>query len=151
MIILESIDKFVTENAMFSSEKITEIVNLIYKHQKLEKKLDTIIKGEKFKIFFFIFLLPILIGAISGMFPFFGLLTRNINLLVPTSSFGFTNLFNIYYIFILSIVFISSISITSNNFLKIINYQKKFLIILITNLIFVLTFVASFINTLNII
>ncbi len=150
-IILETIDKFVSENAMFSSEKIIDIVNLVHRHQKLEKKLEIILKGEKFKIFFFIFLLPILIGAISGMFPFFGLMRNNINSIFPTFSFSVSNLVNVYYIILLSIVFISSISITSNNFLNIINYKKKFLIILISNLIFILTFISSFFNTINMI
>ncbi|MFW9900288.1 MAG: hypothetical protein ACFFDY_03260 [Candidatus Thorarchaeota archaeon] len=150
-IILKAVDKFVSENAKDSSEKIIDIINLVYKHQRFENKLKIILKGEKFKIFFFIFLLPILIGAILGMFPFFSLMTRNINSLFPTYSFGFNNSVNIYYIIILSIAYISSISITSNSFLNIINYQKKFLIILITNMIFILTFMSSFINTLNMI
>ncbi len=150
-LILDAIEKFVDENAKLSSEKIIDIINLVYKHQKLEKKLNIIIKGEKFKIFFFIFLLPILIGAISGMFPFFVLMTRNINSITPTISIGFNNLINYYYIIMLSFVFVSSISITSNNFLNIIQYQNKSLIIVICNLIFLLTFLSSFINTINII
>ena len=148
-IVLDVIDKFVSENPYYSTEKIFEILNILYKHQKLEKKLEIIIKGEKFKIFFFIFLLPILIGAISGIFPFFILITGNINPITPTILFDFSNLKNIYYLLLIVFVFTSSISITSNNFLKIIKYRKKFPIILISNLIFILTFLSSFINTLN--
>ena len=148
-VILDAIEKFIVENANYSSEKIFEIINIVHKHQKLEKKLDIIIKGEKFKIFFFIFLLPLLIGAISGMLPFFLLITRNSTSIGPIISIDQNNLINIYYIFIIFLVFISSISITSSNFLKIINFQKKFLVILISNLIFILTFLISFINILN--
>jgi len=148
-VVLDIIEKFVTENPYYSTEKIFDILNILHNHQKLENKLEIIIKGEKFKIFFFIFLLPILIGAISGMFPFFILITENFNSFSPTYLFDFSNLTNLYYIFIIFFVFSSSISITSNNFLKIIKYRKKFLIIFISNLIFILSFLSSFINTIN--
>ncbi len=147
--ILDLIEKFVAENPYYSSEKIFEILNLLHNHQKLEKKLGIIIKGEKFKIFFFIFLLPILIGAISGMFPFFILITRNINSITPVILIDYSDLMNFYYTILIFIVFTSSISITSNYFLKVIKYRKKFLIIIISNLIFILTFISSFINALN--
>ena len=149
IVILDLIEKFVTENPYYSTEKIFEILHILHNHQKLERKLEIIIKGEKFKIFFFIFLLPILIGAISGMFPFFILMTRNINSITPAILFDYNNLMNFYYILLIFIVFTSSISITSNNFLKVIKYRKKSLIIFISNLIFILTFISSFINTIN--
>jgi len=150
-VILEAIEKFIVENANYSSEKIFEIIKIVHKHQKLEKKLDILIKGEKFKIFFFIFLLPLLIGAISGMLPFFLLITRNSSSIGTIISIDHYNFIDLYYIFIIFLVLISSISITSTTFLKIINFQKKFLIIFISNLIFVLTSLISFINILNII
>jgi len=149
IVILDVIDKFVAENPYYSTEKIFDILNILHKHQKLEKKLEVIIKGEKFKIFFFIFLLPILIGAISGMFPFFILMTRNINSITPVTLIGFNNLISIYYIIIMIFVFTSSITITSKYFLEIIKTQKKYLIILSSNLVFILTFISSFINVLN--
>jgi hypothetical protein len=145
-IILDLIEKFVKENPYYSSEKIFEILKVLSNHQKLERKLEVIIKGEKFRIFFFIFLLPILIGAISGMFPFFIFITGNINSLILID---FTSLTNFYYTLLIFILFTSSISITSNNFLKVIKYQKKFLIIIISNLLFILTFLSSFIGALN--
>ncbi|MFW9988865.1 MAG: hypothetical protein ACFFC3_09440, partial [Candidatus Odinarchaeota archaeon] len=125
-IILDAIDKFITENANYSSEKIFEILKIVHKHQKLEKKLEIIIKGEKFKIFFFIFLLPILIGAISGMLPLFLLITRSSNSLSPIISIDHNRLMNNFHIFIIFLIFLSSISITTVNFLRIINLQKKF-------------------------
>ena len=148
-VVLDIIEKFVTENPFYSTEKIFDILNILHNHQKLENKLEIIIKGEKFKIFFFIFLLPILIGAISGMFPLFILISGNINSFSPTALFDFSNLTNFYYILILLFVFTSSISITVNYFLKIIKYRKKILIIFISNLIFILCFLLSFINTLS--
>lgn len=147
--ILDLIEKFVSENPYYSTEKIFEIINILRSHQKLENKLEIILKGEKFKIFFFIFLLPILIGAISGMFPFFNLITRDINIISPVILNDYSNLMNFYYTILIFIVFISSISITSNYFLEVIKYRKKIPIIIISNLIFILTFLSSFINVLN--
>ncbi|GAH26134.1 unnamed protein product, partial [marine sediment metagenome] len=50
-------------------EKITQILNEISIHQKLENKLEIIVKGERFKVLLFLFLLPIIIGGIGGLFP----------------------------------------------------------------------------------
>jgi hypothetical protein len=148
-VILDLIEKFVSENPYYSTEKIYDILNILHTHQKLENKLEIILKGEKFKIFFFIFLLPILIGAISGMFPFFTLIWRDLNILSPVILIDNSNLMNFYYTILIFIVFTSSISITSNYFLEVIKYKRKFLIIIISNLIFILTFLSSFINVLN--
>jgi hypothetical protein len=149
ILVLDLIEKLVTENSYYSTAKIFEILSMIRNHQKLEKKMETIIKGEKFKIFFFIFLLPVLIGAISGMFPFFILISGNLNSITPINIIDYNNLMNNYYILLIFIVYASSISITSNYFLNVIKYRKKFLIIFISNLIFILTFISSFLNILN--
>ncbi|MFX1389631.1 MAG: hypothetical protein ACFE9Z_06150 [Promethearchaeota archaeon] len=149
--VLEAIERFIGENPYYSNEKIFDLLNVLQKHQKLEKKLEIIIKGEKFKIFFFIFLLPILIGAITGMFPFFTLITRNISSINLLIFIDFNNLINIYYLATLLLIFTFSISIISSYFLKIIKFNNKFIVILITNLLFVLTFISSFICTLNLI
>ncbi|MFW9818816.1 MAG: hypothetical protein ACFFE5_04335 [Candidatus Thorarchaeota archaeon] len=150
-VILDLIEKFVSENPYYSTEKIFDVLTVLSTHQKLENKLEIILKGEKFKIFFFIFLLPILIGAISGMFPFFNLITNDINMLSPVNLIDYSKLMNFYYTILIFVVFTSTISITSNYFLEIIKYKKKFLIIIISNLIFILTFLSSFINVLSVI
>jgi hypothetical protein len=149
-VILDAIERFVGENPYYSTEKILDLLVILQNHQKLEKKLEIIIKGEKFKIYFFIFLLPILIGSISGMFPFFLLITRNINLVNLQVLIDFDSLIDIYYLLSLFLIFTFSISITAKNFLEIIKYQKKYVIILISNLIFMVTFFSSFMMTLNI-
>ena len=144
-IILEAIEKFVNQNAFFSSEKIFDILAILSKHQVLETKLEIIIKGEKFKVFFFLFLLPLITGVIGGMFPLFVLLNKNIQ---------FSNDFslNIVYfkdIVIIFLTLISIITITSYYFLKIINYNKRFLIMIVANIMFILTFLISLLNVLN--
>ncbi len=148
-IILEAIEKFVEQNAFFSSEKIFDILAILSKHQKLETKLEIIIKGEKFKVFFFLFLLPLVTGVIGGMFPLFVLLNKNIQL---SNNFSLDILFNIVYfkdIIIIFLSLLSIISITSYYFLKIINHNKKPLIVIVANIIFILTFLISLLNVLN--
>ena len=148
-IILEAIEKFVEQNAYFSSEKIFDLLAILLKHQKLETKLEIIIKGEKFKVFFFIFLLPLITGVIGGMFPLFVLLNRNIQF---NNDFSLNFLLDIVYFKDIIIVFftlISIITITSYYFLKIINYNRRFLIVIIANIMFIMIFFISLLNVLN--
>jgi len=149
IIILDAIKNFVDKNAYFSSEKIREILAIIYKHQKLEKKLEIVMKGEKFKIFFFIFLLPVITGAISGFFPFFTIIINNLEFTGDILNLFLKNPPNLYSIGIIFIVLISSISITSHYFLKLLYNIRKFPFILGSNLIFILIFLISFINIIN--
>ncbi|KKM64005.1 hypothetical protein LCGC14_1505730 [marine sediment metagenome] len=149
IVILNVIEKFIAENAYYSSEKIFDILTIISKHQNLENKLEIIIKGEKFKVFFFIFLLPILIGAISGMFPFFVLITENIDINNNTILSEMNKLVSIDYLIIIFFVLLSSVIITSNYFLNIINHQNKPLIIFILILVFFLAFLTSFMNIMS--
>jgi hypothetical protein len=149
-VILDAVERFTGDNPYYSTKKINDLLKILQRHQKLEKELELIIKGEKFKIFFFIYLLPILIGSISGLIPFFLLITKNINLTNPSNLFDFNNLINTFYFIILYLIFAFNISITSNYFLKIIKFRKKFLVILLSNLIFLLTFLISFFNIINI-
>jgi hypothetical protein len=145
-IILDGIKNYIDKNAYFSSEKITEILSIIYKHQKLENKLEIIIKGEKFKIFFFIFLLPVITGAISGFFPFFTIIINNLELAGNVVNLFFRNPPNFYSLGIIFVVLISSISITSYYFLKLIFHIRSFPIILAANLLYMLIFLISFTN-----
>lgn len=149
IIILDAIKNFVDKNAYFSSEKIREILAIIYKHQKLERKLEIVMKGEKFKIYFFIFLLPVITGAISGFFPFFTIIINNLEFTGDILNLFFKYPPNLYSIGIIFIVLISSISITSYYFLKLIYNIRKFPFILGSNLIFILIFLISFINIIN--
>ncbi len=149
VIILDAIKKFTERSAYYTSDKIFELLKIIRKHQKLERKLEVIMKGEKFKILFFIFLLPIITGSISGLLPFFNIIIRSIDLVGNEFLLVFENPFNIFSIVIIVIVLISSISITSNYFLKIIYHVRRLPIILASNIIFILTFLITFINISN--
>ncbi|MFX0029774.1 MAG: hypothetical protein ACFE8B_11230 [Candidatus Hermodarchaeota archaeon] len=146
IIVLDAINNFVDRNAYVSSEKITEILTVIYKHQKLENKLGVIMKGEKFKIFLFLFLLPIITGAISGFFPFFTIITNNLDIGGNIVNVFFQNPPNVVSIVIILVLLMSCISITSNYFLKLINNIRRLPLILGSNLLFTLIFLVSFIN-----
>ena len=148
-VIMDVIQKCVNENSYYSSEKILDLLNIISKHQKMGEKLEIIIKGEKFKIYFFIFLLPILIGAISGMIPFFILIQENIDFDNNMFLNDMSNLIKTDYLIVILIVLISSVLITSNYFLNVINHQNKPLILFIVTLIFILTFLSSFMNVMT--
>ena len=148
-VILDVLQKSIYKNSYYSSEKISNVLTIISKHQKLEEKLELIIKGEKFKIFFFIFFLPLLLGAISGMFPFFMLINENIQFNTTTFFSEIKNLMNVEHLIVIFFVFISSVCITSNYFLSVINYQNKLFIIIIIVLLFIFAFLISFINILS--
>jgi hypothetical protein len=148
-LILDALKHFTQRSAYYTSDKIIEILEIINKHQKLEGKLEIIMKGEKFKIFFFIFLLPIITGAISGMFPLFNIVMRNITLVGNEILMFFENPINFFNIGVIITFLISSITIVSNYFLKIICQEKRIPVILISNIIFILTYFISFLNIAN--
>ena len=148
-IILDVLDKIVNQNPYFSSEKINEILFVISRHKKLEKKLELIIKGEKFKILFFIFLLPIIIGFIGGLFPFFFILTNNNELGELSKLNLLLELVFLKDFIIILFTLISTISLSSYYLMKIIKSTNKIFLISITNLLFILTFLISFINILQ--
>jgi hypothetical protein len=146
VIILEAIKKFINKNSHFTSTKILKIIKVAIKHQKLQRKLEIILKGEKFKTYFFITLLPIITGAISGIFPLFTLIFENLDLTGYEILFFLINPINISSIVIIILVLLSSISIASFYFLKVLSINRKFLIISGSNIIFLMVFLLSFIN-----
>lgn len=146
IIILDVIERMLDENSYYSADKVIEILKIISKHRRLEKKLTIIIKGEKFKVLIFIFLLPIIIGSIGGMIPLFMMLTKNIDQLGSFSYNEYIELINILDFIVIFLTLFFSNLITCYYFLKIINFEKKFLIILISSIVYVLSFFISFMN-----
>ena len=148
-IILDAIGKLVVQNAFLSHEKISEILDEISIHQRLENRLEIIIKGEQFKVLLFLFLLPIIIGGIGGLFPLFNFIMGNISL---NNSLSFYILFELLFTYDFIIIFISlllCVNISSHYFLKIISYQRKRILTTISNVIFILAFFSSFLSLLN--
>jgi len=148
-IILGVIGKLVAQNAYLSHEKILEILNEISVHQKLESKLEIIIKGERFKVLLFLFLLPIIIGGIGGLFPLFNFMMGNTFF---SASLSFSILFELLFSYDFIIIFFSllfCVYISSHFFLEIISYERKRILIIISNMIYILAFFSAFINILN--
>ncbi|MHA1525540.1 MAG: hypothetical protein ACTSQD_00795 [Promethearchaeota archaeon] len=144
-IILDTIEKMIENNAYYSSEKVMDIINTILKHRRLEEKLGIIIKGEKFKVLLFLLLLPLIIGAIGGMFPLMYMMT---NYGYNSSNSNYINLINFFDLFIIFLTLLICNTITSHYFLKVVNYEKNYFIIFISNMLFILSFFISFNNIL---
>jgi hypothetical protein len=143
-LILNTIERMIDENAYSSSDKVFEILNIISKHRRLEKKLGVIIKGEKFKVFTFLFLLPIIIGAIGGLFPLVVILTNNED--INLDSYAYMNYINLVEVSIIYLTLLFSNSITSYYFLKVIHYEKKYFIVFLSSTIYTLVFFLTFMN-----
>jgi len=148
-IILDVIGKLVAQNAYISHEKISEILNEISVHQKLENKLEIIIKGERFKVLLFLFLLPIIIGGIGGLFPLFNFMIGNISF---SGSLSFSVISELLFSYDFIIIFFSllfCVYTSSHFFLEIISYERKRMLIVISSMIYIIAFFSAFINILN--
>jgi hypothetical protein len=143
-LILDIIKEIVSNNALNSSKKIFGILNIISNHQKLERKLETVMKGEKFKVFMFLFLLPTIIGAIGGMFPIFTLLIENLNLKEMMNP---QNLFEIILSFDFIIIYLTlfaCILISSYFLLKTIKSSRINAFLTVIFIVYSLLFFLSF-------
>ena len=149
VIIIETIEKMLVESSYHSSEKILEILEIIFKHRRLERKLNIIIQGEKFKVLIFIFLLPLILGAIGGMLPLFMIITKNLESVEGFSYYDYLELINIFDLITIFLTLFFSNLITCYYFLKIINFEKRYLIIVVSCILFVLAFAISFMNALT--
>ncbi len=146
-LILDTIKSMINKNAYYSSNKIFEILDIIDIHRKLENKLSIIIKGEKFRVLIFLFLLPIIIGAIGGMIPLFTMVTNANSSNFPQNSSNFPqNSFSLVNFLLIFLTLLSCNLISSYYFLKIVFYEKKYFLILFSNLIYILTFFIIFMN-----
>ena len=143
-LILNTIERMIDENAYYSSDKVFEILDIISKHRRLEKKLGIIIKGEKFKVFTFLFLLPIIIGAIGGLFPLVVILTNNDD--IRANNFSYISSINLIEVSIIYLTLLFSNLITSYYFLKVIHYEKKYFIVFLSCTTYTLVFFLTFMN-----
>ncbi|MBY9002906.1 MAG: hypothetical protein KGD73_02945 [Candidatus Lokiarchaeota archaeon] len=145
-IILDVLKKILEQNPLASSDKIMDIINVLNRHQKLEKKLEIIIKGEKFKAFLYLFIMPFILGIIGGLIPSFYIILNSINIdsifqILFDQNVNF--LVNIILIFIFLIL---CVGISSFFFLKIVNQHKINFLIITTCILFTLLFMISFLN-----
>jgi hypothetical protein len=148
-IILEVIGKLVVQNAYLSHEKISAILNEISIHQQLENKLEIIIKGERFKVLLFLFLLPLIIGGIGGLFPLFNFIMGD---LTNNGGHNYSILFELLFTYDFLIIFLSllfCVYISTHYFLEIISYERRRVLQLVSIAIFILAFFSTFISILN--
>jgi hypothetical protein len=158
-IIINSLIKMLRESSYYSSEELIEIITVFKKHQKLQNKLRVLIKGERFKTFIFLIILPIIIGSIGALVPFLPKVMENLLNFEELGSFGIgaagTNLntpqLDLIDIILLLFAFLISNSISSFYFLSIINYQNKSIIILISDIIFLITYSLSILNIITLV
>ncbi|MCP6718701.1 MAG: hypothetical protein KJI71_00530 [Patescibacteria group bacterium] len=148
ILILDTIKIMIDESALLSSEKIFEILNLIDRHRKLEDKFEAEIKSQRFKVFAFIFLMPLIMGGICGMMPFFSFFSLGdfMNVTMP-EYLSATNILNAIIMFI---TFVSCNSITCYYFLKVIKLKSYHIILLLSDIAFSLAFFISFMMVLGI-
>ena len=144
-LILKVLLKLLTLDSFFSNKKIFEILKIISKHQKLERKFETILKGEKFKVLIYNFLLPVIVGGVGGLFPIFSQIQENI----LNNIDGFNLILNIDSL-IIFIALIISVMISSNLFANILNYKRKAFLILISTSVYICSFFWSLITILNV-
>ncbi|TFF98835.1 MAG: hypothetical protein EU547_00040 [Promethearchaeota archaeon] len=146
-LVINTIINMLEEDSYLSSNRILKIIHILKNHEKLQNKLLILIKGERFKTFIYIFLLPIIIGSIGALSPF---LSRIINTIISfedaeiiTFNFSVSLLIDIILIYLT--LFLSN-SITSYYFLSIIYFRNKTLLIILSNILFSLVFILFLTN-----
>ncbi|MBY9009671.1 MAG: hypothetical protein KGD74_07395 [Candidatus Lokiarchaeota archaeon] len=148
-IILDVIGKLVSKNAYISHKKINELLHEISNHQKLESKLEIIIRGERFRVLFFLFLLPIIIGGIGGLFPLFNIMINNLSFSGIVYRYSLLELFFSYDFVVIFVALWFCVYISSHYFLEIISYERKSVLIITSCLIYMFAFFSSFFTILN--
>jgi len=150
-LILGIIKEMVERSAYHSSTRINQLLQIINKHKKLENKLDLIIRGEKFKLFIFLFMLPLIIGALGGTLHYLTVITNNFNFQILYSIDLLKDFSNILNILIIFLILLSCNTITSFYYLKIISLEKRYYIIFISDLLFITAFMISYYNIVSLI
>jgi len=148
-LILNVVKKMIHEDTYHTANKIWDLLEIISMHQKLEKRKQIIIKGEKFKSLIFIFLLPFILGIISGVFPSFFYHINILNNPEFTTTIPFYNNFDSFDLILIFGSFLLSNIISGYYFSKIIGIESKRIIIFTSNLFFVLIFIIILSISLN--
>ena len=143
-ILLDVIYDMLKKSAYYSSKKITDILNIIERHRRLEEKFKIIISGKKFLVKIFVFLFPIIIGAIGGMLPLVIAIVKNMDYAENMQGPQLYELIDaLEVVIIFSILLICTI-ITCYYFLKIVRHKRIYVILAISIFIFILAFSQSF-------
>ncbi len=131
----------ISHTTKYDSEKasnvILELIEIVKANQEKAELIEDLFTGERFKVFMFIFLLPIIIGIISGFSPFFSAFLDFQN---------FTSTIQINYLTISIILISLSICtiMTSYTFLQLVNYEHHKFLLFSPVILFIISFFASF-------
>lgn len=147
-ILLDVIYDMLKKSAYYSSKKITDILNIIDRHRRLEEKFRLIVSGKKFLVKVFVFLFPGILGAIGGMLPLVIAIVKNMNYAENMQGISsFYELVDILEVIIIFSILLICTLITCYYFLKIVRHKRIYVILLISVFIFILAFSQSFMFT----
>ena len=150
-IILNVIENMFEQSAYYTSEKISDILDIIDKHRRLEEKFKIIIKGEQFKVIVFVIALPIILGVLGGLLPLLVAIMEYMEDFERLEKVqNFYELVSIMDIIIVFIVLFLCNIISTYYFLKIIHYERSNIIIVISEILFVLIFCITLLFSINI-
>ncbi len=136
-LILSLIHSMVLFNSKRAGFIILELIEVIKEQQKILNKIENVFKGERFRVFIFLFLLPIITGIFSGFLPFFSLF-----LMISPNSVNKTFQLMEIILILVSISFCNIV--TSYTFLRIINYEKHYFFLLLSLIILIFSFLSSY-------
>jgi hypothetical protein len=146
-LIFNSINRMLKTNSNVSSRKIREIVNVLKNHIKLEKKIENIFRGERIKVFLFIFLLPVILGALGSLVSIFPMIIRDFSNIQDINNLTLFEInFSLFDIILLLFVLLCSNFISVYYFFTIISYRKKGFFIIFSEVLLILSFLISLLN-----
>jgi hypothetical protein len=70
-LLLQNVNSSIELDSFQTSGRIVKLLDVIRKNIKIQNERKQIIKAEQFKAIVFIFLLPMILGVLSGLFPTF--------------------------------------------------------------------------------
>ncbi|TFF85305.1 MAG: hypothetical protein EU518_01435 [Promethearchaeota archaeon] len=151
-IIFNSISKMVKENSKMSSKKIRDILKVLNKHLKLERKITMIIKAESIKVYIFIFILPIILGTLGALMSFLPYIMIDLLEINEINEILYLNLnLRFYDLLIFLLILLSSNFISTYYFLATISLKNKNLLLIIGEILLIICFLISINNILPLI
>ena len=116
-------------------------------HIKLERKISTIIRGERIKVYVFIILLPIILGTLGSLFSFFPLITDDLLNLQQSNEIIFpTNSYNPFDLFSFLTILLTSNFISTYYFLATVSFKNKNYFLIFSEILLILSFSISLFN-----
>ena len=148
-ILISYIQKMILKDSKVAHEKIHLIKERLNVQKSIEKQRIRQLKAQKIKIYCFLLVLPIILGIIAGLYPLFSEITLgvgNFQDVFTIGNFMSPNEFSVNPIFFF-VGLLSFSLISSYNFTKVMLQQRTFPLMLLTCLIFIISFVLCLFST----